>query len=771
MRSRIGPFIAIVLSLVSGLPVARADIDAEQVRRAIQRGIDYLKREQHKDGSWSDQPGLPGGISGLCTLALLTAGEPMTDPSMRAAVNHMRKIRVKMTYSLSLQTMVLANAEPLKDLLLIRDNVQLLEEIQLKTGEKKGAWGYSDVQGAGDNSNSQFALLALNQAERAGVTVKDETWRRVLGYWQRTQNFDGSWGYMEGLNGTGSMTCAGISAMVIASERLNRGDAEIDGDRVRCCGEPAEEDSVDRGLAWLGQHFSVHNNPGDRGGQIYLLYYLYGLERVGRLTNQRFIGRHDWYREGAEFLVNSQEELAGFWKGVGHAEDNPHISTSLALLFLAKGRRPVLVSKLKHEPRDDWNHHRTDLANLTGYVEKRWGRELTWQVIDINQASADDLNQTPVLFLSGQQKPNFTPEQIKLLREYIDRGGFLFAESCCDDKGFDAGFRQLMEQVFPEPEHKLHLLPPEHPIWGAEERIDPDQMPPLWGIDAGCRTSVAYCPQNLGCYWELARPDRPPKFPAAVQAKVTAARSVGVNVLAYATNRELKFKLEIPQLTDDGKPRTQFERAKLYVEKLRHNGGWNVAPGALMNLLKTVSREAGLRISTDQQAVALTDPRIFDYHLLFMHGRNAFHFSDAERKQLRTYVLERGGMLFADAICSSEEFTASFRHEMELTFPDLKLKPIPATDPLFSTQFGGFDLHQVSRRELRPRAEGGTSAVAVESEPELEGIKVGSGYSVIFSHYDLSCALERHDSLECPGYTREDAARIGLNVVLYSLQQ
>ena len=42
---------------------------------------------------------------------------------------------------------------------------------------------------------------------------------------------------------------------------------------------------------------------------------------------------------------------------------------------------------------------------------------------------------------------------------------------------------------------------------------------------------------------------------------------------------------------------------------------------------------------------------------------------------------------------------------------------------------------------------------------------------MIFSPYDLSCALEKHDSLECRGYTREDAARIGLNVVLYSLQQ
>ncbi len=118
-----------------------------------------------------------------------------------------------------------------------------------------------------------------------------------------------------------------------------------------------------------------------------MLYYLYGLERVGRLTNQRFIGRHDWYREGAEYLVSKQDRLSGFWKGVGLAEDNPHIGTSFALLFLSKGRRPVLAAKLKHEPLADWNQHRNDLGNLTGYVEKVWKRDLTWQIIDVHDAS------------------------------------------------------------------------------------------------------------------------------------------------------------------------------------------------------------------------------------------------------------------------------------------------------------------------------------------------------------------------------------------------
>ena len=68
----------------------------------------------------------------------------------------------------------------------------------------------------------------------------------------------------------------------------------------------------------------------------------------------------------------------------------------------------MLVAKLKHGPADDWNHHRSDLANLTRYVETQWKRDLTWQVIDPAAASVDDLLQAPVLFLSGSEAPQFT---------------------------------------------------------------------------------------------------------------------------------------------------------------------------------------------------------------------------------------------------------------------------------------------------------------------------------------------------------------------------
>ncbi len=145
-------------------------------------------------------------------------------------------------------------------------------------------------------------------------------------------------------------------------------------------------------MEWLTRHFSVTSNPHsieDRGrtfSRAWRLYYLYGLERVGRMSGQRFLGDHDWYREGAEALLKQQDRLTGYWTGVG-IESNPRVATALALLFLSKGRRPVLIAKLKHDHETDWNRHRQDLRHLTADVERRWRRDLTWQTIYGERAS------------------------------------------------------------------------------------------------------------------------------------------------------------------------------------------------------------------------------------------------------------------------------------------------------------------------------------------------------------------------------------------------
>lgn len=786
-----GPFLAVVTvsvaaSLILGLPgapplrPAAAEITAQDVRRSIESGVEYLKKQQGKtNGSWPDHQGQPGGLTALCTLALLNSGVPVEDPSVQRALGYLRKLgNPEMTYATALQTMVFCLAEPEKDRLLIRRNAKWLEGTQLSSGERKGAWGYAGNQGKGDNSNTQFAMLGLYEAEQVGVEVSDQTWRLALNYWRDCQKPDGSWGYFKGYPSSGSMTCAGISSVVIASGQLGQESARVEGESVLCCGARIEGSDVERALTWLGNKFSVTSNPSALSGRdggvsgTWLLYYLYGVERVGRLTGRRFIGRHDWYREGAEMLVHKQDDLSGYWRGVGHGENNPLVATSLALLFLSKGRRPVVVSKLKHGSGDDWDHHPQGIQQLTQYTQRAWQRELTWQTIDSQAATVEDLLETPVLFLSGRRALELSDQQRETLREYVQQGGFIFAEAGdghgCDGKAFDRAFRELMADLFPDT--PLRLLPPDHAIWYAQKKVDPRYLRPMYGMDACCRTSVVYCPETLSCFWELGSVRQLPDYPQAVREEIEACLNIGTNVLAYATNRQLKDKLDRPTVAYDEGLADRAARGMLYVPKLTHGGGSDDAPNALVNLLRIFSQQSKSRVAVQRMLLGADDARLFEHPILFMHGRRDFRFSPSERRALADFI-DRGGFVFADAICASPEFGRAFRREWEAIL-DERLTRIPPDDPLFSRAFRGYDIGSVTLRD--PKLRGGDDpleARLVQTTPLLEGIQVDGRYAVIFSPYDLSCALENQSSLECKGYVQEDAARLGVNILLYALTQ
>jgi hypothetical protein len=792
MRRAIQYVLLGVATIGGSVAPVRADVTAEQVREAIDRAVAFLKRQQTPDGSF--RPGYEqqrGGVTALCTLALLNAGVAPDDEHVRRALDYLEKIRPEKTYVVSLQTMAFAKADPERYRSQIARNVAWLEKTQITRDDAtRGAWSYPGR--SGDPSNSQFALLALHEAERMGVRADAQTWRLAEKYWKGIQKLDGSWPYFteQAGPGIGSMTCAGISSLVITSDKAYEGNAGVDGDRIQCCRSSESDDSriqdgIRDGLDWLGRNFAVGTNPGR--GDWHLFYYLYGLERVGRLTARRFIGGHDWYREGAEALLRMKGgAVTDHWVGVSPDEQKSVIATSFALLFLSKGRRPILLSKLKHGAGDDWNAHRSDVNNLTRYVETRWEQDMTWQVVDLKAATVEDLLESPVLYLCGRENPvprsaAAQEETARKLRDYLDRDGFLFAEAYAGGTDFDQGFRAFVnERVFPEREYRLVPLPLEHPIWRTAEAVDAAYVRLLWGVEFGCRTSLVYAPPDtsadggpsLSCLWELSRSGRDQKFQESVQKQIDAALSIGNNVLAYATNQQLKYKNPARPEPLAGTARDQFPRGRLYIANVRHMGGCDAAPRALVTLLETAGRERNMRVGAEKREVALTDAGLFDYHLVFMHGRNSFHLTDPEREKLRTYV-ERGGMVFANAICASRYFTQSFRREMEATFPDRPLKPIPQDDPLYSSSlYGGYDLSTVTRRDPGAGSRSGTLEPLLRKlPPELEAIRVGERYGVIFSPYDLSCALERHDSPECPGYVREDAARIGLNVLLYSLQQ
>ncbi len=73
------------------------------------------------------------------------------------------------------------------------------------------------------------------------MPVDARTWRLAKAYWERVQNADGSWGYKQGLFGTGSMTAAGITSLIICNGSLQPPDAQVEEETIICCrrGKPA----------------------------------------------------------------------------------------------------------------------------------------------------------------------------------------------------------------------------------------------------------------------------------------------------------------------------------------------------------------------------------------------------------------------------------------------------------------------------------------------------------------------------------------------------
>jgi len=801
MFSRLAWLLPFAAICVAASPAARAEVTAAQVNAAITRGVAFLEKQQKPDGGWTEHTSEPeGGLTALCTLALLNSGRTPADPSVKRALEYLeRRGDPDKTYSASLMIMAFAQADPKRYLLRITSIARKLEGHQMRDGKSKGGWTYTRPGGtsSADNSNTQFAMLALHEAERAGAKIADQTWQLAWNYWTQKgmQHADGGFGYEVGHRTSGSMTCAAIASLIIARDRLAGTDAAVVDGRLQCCGAQASDDVLAKALEWMGRHFSVSRNPGT---DYWLLYYLYALERVGRMSGQRFFvtsrapGRepelHDWYREGCERLVTSQDPLVNSWIGIGPGENDPLVGTAFALLFLSKGRRPVVIGKLKHQAdgdgTPDWDHHRRSVQNLVQRVEKQWRRELSWQTIDFTAqiggrlaATAVDLLEAPVLFLSGSEALDLSPDQKRTLKEYIENGGFLFAEACqghgCDGTAFDRSFRALMRELFPDSE--LRKLPPDHAVWYAQEKVDPKNLPKdsefwLWGLDACCRTSVVYCPRTLSCYWELAQPQRQATLPPPLRDEVEQVLRIGGNVLAYATSRELKEKLDRPQLALSN-PGGRTPRGALAVPKLSHSGGADDAPAALSNLLTVLERQLEMRVDYEKRLIAPSDPRLYDFPLVFMHGRRAFRFSAAERKALKDY-LDRGGFLFADAICANKDFADSLRAEMKAIYPESQFIRIPPSHPLFSDEFHGFSLATVTLRDPQIRSEDDPlTAKLVKTTPLLEGLTINGRIAVVLSPYDLSCALEKGASLECKGYVPADAARIGANVILFALQQ
>jgi len=352
-------------------------LTAEEVNRAIKRGRTFLWNHYRDEVLGGDVSTMDENEwSPLVALALVHSKAHEKDPEFRKALNdylrsdRLRKIRG--TYQLSLLCMLIdAYGNPEFFPLLSR-----LSQRIVNGQARDGLWKYqcprnpdksepgsgrtikvygdlppSDQDGndvirprmapaksGHDFSITQFAVLALRAAEKRGFTVSDKIWRRIYQRYQEGMRRNkGGWGYKPNKQPSGSMTSAGVCSLTIAGYYLGKKD-------------PRTHSDVVRGLKWLNDHFTVTEHP--KSDDEYHYYYVYSLERTGRIIDHPFIGEHEWYPIGAKYLVGAQRN-DGSWKGKrGHGqEDKRSVATSYALLFLTRATKRLKLSKKERQKR------------------------------------------------------------------------------------------------------------------------------------------------------------------------------------------------------------------------------------------------------------------------------------------------------------------------------------------------------------------------------------------------------------------------------------
>lgn len=334
---------------------------AEDVAKAREKAVNFLKTSQGNDGFWTSAES--PGVSGLVVYSLLLSGVPASDPVVDKGLKHLatftqpdggiyapKSHHGNYETSICLLAFHQANKDgKYKDT--IANAEKYLRKLQWDDSEstdasdvKYGGAGYGRTGDRPDLSNTVFFLDAL---QAAGATKDDPAVKKALVFLSRCQNLetehnttkfsslinDGGFYYTPaaggnsqagneangGLRSYGSMTYVGLKSMIFA-------------------GLTPEDARVKAAFAWITKHYTVEENPG-LGQQGYLYYsqmFAKALSTMDLDTIKDAQGKaHDWRKEMADHLIATQQGN-GAWlnKNERWMEGNPDLATAYALISL-----------------------------------------------------------------------------------------------------------------------------------------------------------------------------------------------------------------------------------------------------------------------------------------------------------------------------------------------------------------------------------------------------------------------------------------------------
>ena len=213
------------------------------------------------------------------------------------------------------------------------------------------------------------------------------------------------------------------------------------------------------------------------------------------------------------------------------------LAAGLFAAFLSAGAAPapvLTIGRLHYDGGGDWYSGPSALPNLLSAIRQRTGLKVTDRERVVTLGSPD-LWDIPYLFVTGHGNIHFTDDEVKILRRYLEGGGFLHAD---DDYGMNQSFRREIARVFPD--HPLVDVPLTHPVYhivydlprGIPKIMEHDGLPAQGlGVFLNGRLVVYYSYQtDLNDGWEDFDVHHVPPD------KHEQALEMGVNLFSYAVS-------------------------------------------------------------------------------------------------------------------------------------------------------------------------------------------------------------------------------------------
>ncbi len=188
----------------------------------------------------------------------------------------------------------------------------------------------------------------------------------------------------------------------------------------------------------------------------------------------------------------------------------------------------------------EWKTRHKSLSMLLHQFNRRTDVPVQFNLKELRLSDPGIFN-APLLYITGHEEFTLSDAEVKNLRDYLQKGGTLFAEACCGRRGFDQAFRREMRKVLPDQNlapmgegEMIFAMPNKITALGVTPPLSAQSgnasaiKPRLESISINGHVNVIYSPFALGGGWEVSQ------NPYGLGYDNNGALALGENILMYA---------------------------------------------------------------------------------------------------------------------------------------------------------------------------------------------------------------------------------------------